>query len=172
MRKCSCEGCESEHHSHGFCRKHAWRFLQNGDPSVVILKRHGKNKKAYNVWYQMVDRCTNPENKSYGKYGARGIIVSDDWMTFENFYRDMEPFVDGMTIERIDNNGPYAKENARWASRSAQQRNTSRTKLDIEKVREIRKLHTEGTLQKVIAAKFGIPEGYASRIVNFKIWKD
>jgi hypothetical protein len=170
MKKCLVEGCEAKHHSLGYCRKHSWRFQQNGDPCVSRYKRHGKDKKAYNAWHQMVDRCTNPENKSYARYGGRGIRVCDAWLDFEKFYADMGPS-NGLTIDRRDNDGNYDPSNCRWATRAIQQRNNSRTRLTEEIVADIRSMHASGQLQKTIAEKYGISDAYVSQIVNFKIWR-
>lgn len=85
---------------------------------------HGmSNTPMYRLWWGMVSRCNHPKTRSYELYGGRGIQVCERWLVFENFYADMGDRPEGMTIERRDTDGPYAKENCYWATNAQQQRN-------------------------------------------------
>ena len=91
---------------------------------------HGlKKHRLYNIWRQMKHRCNNPKNKDYHNYGGRGIKVCEDWLNIENFINDMYPsFEEGLSIDRIDSNGNYCKENCRWATNGVQSRNVRKRK--------------------------------------------
>jgi len=83
----------------------------------------------YVVWCNMKQRCNNPKNRKYPRYGGRGIKYCDEWESFKNFYQDMNPtYVKGLTLDRINNDGNYCKENCRWATYSQQNFNTSKGK--------------------------------------------
>lgn len=69
----------------------------------------------------MIQRCTNPKYDGYTNYGSRGISVSDNWLdNFSSFLKDMGERPKGTTLDRIDVNGNYTKENCRWVENSIQ----------------------------------------------------
>lgn len=94
-----------------------------------------ESTRFYRVWASMLGRCTNPKNPNYKYYGDRGITVSGQWRIYKNFENDMydeygywlEVNYDKRntecTLDRINNDGNYCKENCRWATMKEQQNN-------------------------------------------------
>lgn len=87
--------------------------------------RHGQyGTSLYKAWERMKRRCLNPRDKSYSRYGGAGVVISEAWLDFQVFARDMGPsFKEGLTLDRTDNSKGYSKENCRWATKLEQARN-------------------------------------------------
>jgi hypothetical protein len=86
---------------------------------------HGSTQSdTYESWKAMKERCFNPNNSSFPDYGGRNITVAPEWVrSFSKFLADMGERPSGTTLDRIDPNGNYCKENCRWATLSVQNRN-------------------------------------------------
>ena len=87
---------------------------------------HGMTKTTeFKIWQGVHQRCYNPNSTKYYLYGGRGIKVEDDrWFKFIDFYKDMGKRPNGLTLDRIDTNKGYYKDNCRWAT--AKQQNSNR----------------------------------------------
>jgi hypothetical protein len=90
---------------------------------------HGMSSSPeFNTWAGIQQRCTDVNDPTYQRYGARGITVCDEWKHFEDFYADMGPRPSpDHSIDRIDNEAGYCKSNCKWSTRKEQCRNRRST---------------------------------------------
>ena len=89
-------------------------------------KTHGLGStKLYIVWKEIKSRTLNPKSKKYNDYGGRGITICEEWLDIQNFYdwAMSNGYSDGLSIDRIDNEGGYSPENCRWTTQIIQCRN-------------------------------------------------
>lgn len=90
----------------------------------------GRSKtREYKIWALMLDRCRNPNGKSWGYYGGRGITVCDRWLSFDNFLADMGVSSKAQSIDRVNNDGNYCPDNCRWTTQLTQMRNCRKNTL-------------------------------------------
>ena len=96
-----------------------------------IAIHNGKKTSLYRVWCAMRERCTNPNNKSYHRYGGRGITVCEEWNDFSLFrkWAIENGYKAKLTIDRINNEKGYMPGNCRWVDHKTQNRNYSRNHL-------------------------------------------
>lgn len=118
----------------------------------------------------MLQRCNNPNNPDYRKYGGRGIAVCAQWRRFESFYADMGERPAGMSIERKDVNGAYEPSNCVWATKTQQNRNTRLTRFPGRAAHCVRWLYEMGYVQTRIARMFETTQGNISKVVLGRTW--
>jgi hypothetical protein len=87
---------------------------------------------GYSSWANMKQRCSNPKNPHYKDYGGRGIVYCKEWQYFDNFISDLgPPPTNNSSVDRLDVNGNYCKENCIWATPKSQARNRRSNKIVV-----------------------------------------
>jgi hypothetical protein len=140
--------------------------------SKYIIIPYMSNSPEYRVWYLMLERCYNKDNKNYKYYGGRGIIVCDEWKnSFEQFYKDMGPKPgEEYSIERINNNWGYSKSNCKWATNIEQAKNKRNNKLDKHKANRIREFYWAGISVIELAKSFNIGKSTVHSVLSRNSW--
>lgn len=107
-------------------RKKSCGCLRNRDYKSH-LNHNMSHNRFYHSWVAIIQRCYNKNDSHYNRYGKRGIYVCDEWknspIEFIKWAESTHPGEIGYSVDRIDNNGPYAPWNCRWATAKAQSRN-------------------------------------------------
>jgi hypothetical protein len=120
----------------GYCKSHYLRLQRYGDPlkfkerkviptKIKIYTIDNRSKHPlYPTWRSMIRRCNNPNYKSYKHYGARGVMVCNEWLGQKGFWNFVNSV--GMkpdprfSLDRINVNGNYEPSNCRWADSKTQ----------------------------------------------------
>lgn len=94
----------------------------------------------YHSWENMKQRCTNPKHPKYQRYGGRGVKICTEWLHIEGFRKWAldAGWQEGLSIDRINNDGDYCPENCRWVTMSENSRHKRTTKIDMITAQEIR----------------------------------
>lgn len=128
---------------------------------------------VYNMWKHMRARCMNKNDKRFKRYGGRGITICEEWDDPQVFYNwaVSHGYKQGLTIDRINNDGNYEPDNCRFVLIKINVRNNSNVKINEEQANQIRNIYAEGEIRQIDLAKmFGVSQQVVSKIVNHKLW--
>lgn len=142
--QCDC-GVQKEIESRAVVKGHTMScgclFQENLIKLAERATTHGlSDHRLYKIHHGMKQRCYNKNTKSYPRYGARGIVMEEPWLSNATSFIDWalkEGWKRGLHIDRIDNDGPYAPWNCRVVSCKVNANNTSRNKREMVFGREM-----------------------------------
>lgn len=103
-------------------------------PKKGNLKHGQRRTKLYGLWLNIKDRCNNKNNSHFKYYGEKGIKMCEQWANDYSAFMKWaleNGYVEGLSIERIDNNKGYEPSNCKWITKEEQARNRSYTKFQI-----------------------------------------
>jgi hypothetical protein len=118
----------------------------------------------------MKARCSNPNKPQFKDYGGRGISYDPKWESFEGFLADMGKAPKDYSIDRIDNNSGYYKENCRWTDDKIQARNRRTTYLTVDDATIILTMRQANIPRKQVAQMFGISGATVQKIEHRRTW--
>jgi hypothetical protein len=119
-----------------------------------------KQTREYQTWKGMNARCKSPSANSYNRYGGRGITICERWEDFENFLQDMGYRPEGMSLDRIDNDGNYEPSNCRWATPRQQRWNSTSPIVGSGIVREIQVWLSDKFPIPLLARKYNVSASF------------
>lgn len=173
---CTVDGCDGRAVAKGLCDKHRIRMKTHGSVDIVGRPEDWGQRTShplYKLWDSMRRRCRDLKHKDYHRYGARGIAVCDRWQDFWAFIEDMgERPSPRHTVDRIDNEGPYAPHNCRWATATEQGRNRRNTILNETLAAEIKRRAAFGDKTGDIARAMRLDYDLVRNVVSGIAWRD
>jgi hypothetical protein len=98
-----------------------WRLRHPGY-NAEQQSKFNKAHPSFINWHRMMDRCTNPSNNRYSRYGAKNIRVYKPWSNFKIYEKEFGYTKPGLkyTVDRIDNKKGYFPGNIRWTTKYEQ----------------------------------------------------
>ena len=146
------------------------------------MRKHGlESHRLYDTWSNMVRRCYHPKNTCYPKYGAKGIRVCKEWRSDPTDFikwMEVQGWVEGLTLDRIDPLGHYTPENCRLLTLVEQNRNRTTTKLSKEDVIFIKIFSRDNPEMlnfhkaKVLAEMLNQKVSTMRNVIEGRSWKD
>ena len=122
---------------------------------------NGSRKGFYNSWQNIKARCLRKNHPKYLRYGGRGISICPEWLAIEGFaaWALSSGWSEGLSIDRIDNDGNYEPSNCRWISMSENSRRKRTTKISFEQAQIIRQRLDGGENEHDLAKEYNVVHG-------------